>query len=59
MTDKAVCDELGVSMRRFRRWRYELALLGGDAFPDPGFTRDQELEALKPELVQVKTEQDF
>ncbi len=26
MTDKAVCDELGVSTRQFRRWRDELAL---------------------------------
>ena len=28
MMDKAVCDELGVSTRQFRRWRDELALLG-------------------------------
>ena len=27
ITDKAVCDELGVSTRQFRRWRDELALL--------------------------------
>jgi len=32
MTDKAVCDELGVSTRQFRRWRDELALLGKGAF---------------------------
>ena len=32
MTDKAVCDELGVSTRQFRRWRDELALLGKEAF---------------------------
>jgi len=42
MTDKAVCDELGVSTRQFRRWRDELALLGKEAFPDTGVTRDQE-----------------
>ena len=53
MTDKAVCDELGVSTRQFRRWRDELALLG------TGVTRDQELEALKCELAQVKKERDF
>jgi transposase len=47
MTDKAVCDELGVGTRQFRRWRDELALLGKDAFPGTGVTRDQELEALK------------
>ena len=33
MTDKAVCDELGISTRQFRRWRDELELLGKDAFP--------------------------
>ncbi|WP_162652899.1 transposase [Lentilitoribacter sp. Alg239-R112] len=59
MTDKAVCDEIGVSTRRFRRWRDELALLGKDAFPGTGFTHDQEMAALKRELAQVKKERDF
>ena len=59
MTDKAVCDEIGVSTRQFRRWRDELALLGKDAFPGTGFTRDQEVAALKRELAQVKKERDF
>ena len=36
VTDKAVCDELGISTRQFRRWRDELELLGKDAFPGPG-----------------------
>ena len=36
VTDKAVCDELGVSTRQFRRWRDELALLDKDAFPGKG-----------------------
>ena len=40
MTDKAVCDELGVSTRQFSRWRDELALLGNDTFPGSGVTRD-------------------
>jgi transposase-like protein len=26
MTDKAVCDELGICTRQFKRWRDELAL---------------------------------
>ena len=59
MTDKAVCDELGISTRQFKRWRDELALLGKDAFPGSGFTRDQEVAALKRELVQVRKERDF
>ena len=59
ITDKAVCDELGISTRQFRRWRDELELLGGDAFPGSGRSRDEELTALKRELAQVKKERDF
>jgi len=59
MTDKAVCDELGISTRQFKRWRDELALLGKDAFPGSGFTRDSEVAALKRELAQVTKERDF
>ena len=59
VTDKAVCDELGVTTRQFRRWRDELQLLGADAFPGQGRTRDEELAVLKRELGQVKKERDF
>ena len=59
MTDKAVCDELGISTRQFQRWRGELELLGKEAFPGNGRSRDQELAALKRELAQVKKERDF
>ena len=59
MTDKAVCDELGISTRQFRRWRDELELLGGDAFPGSGRSRDAEMAALKRELAEVKKERDF
>ncbi len=59
VTDKAVCDELGISTRQFRRWRDELELLGNEAFPGQGRTRDEELAALKRELGQVKKERDF
>lgn len=59
MTDKAVCDELGISTRQFKRWRDELALLGKDAFPGSGLTRDNEIAALKRELAQVQKERDF
>jgi transposase-like protein len=59
VTDKAVCDELGTSTRQFRRCRNDLALLGKDAFPGKGRTRDQELADLKRELAQVKKERDF
>ena len=49
ITDKAVCDELGISTRQFKRWRDELSLLGKDAFPGSGFSRDQEVSALTQE----------
>jgi transposase len=58
-TDAAVCAELGISTRQFRRWRDELQLLGNDAFPGQGQTRDQELTDLKRELAKVKKERDF
>ena len=58
-TDKAVCDELGISARQFRRWRDELELLGKEAFPGAGRTRDQELTELKRELARVTKERDF
>ena len=58
-TDTAVCAELGISTRQFRRWRDELQLLGDEAFPGQGRTRDEELTALKRELGQVSKERDF
>jgi transposase len=59
VTDAAVCAELGICTRQFRRWRDELQLLGNDAFPGQGRTRDQELTDLKRELAKVKKERDF
>ncbi len=58
-TGAAVCAELGISTRQFRRWRDELQLLGNDAFPGQGRSRDQELTDLKRELAKVKKERDF
>ena len=59
MTDRVICAELGISERQFRRWRGELELLGSEAFPGQGRTRNQELADLKRELAQVKKERDF
>ena len=59
LTDRAVCDELGISTRQFRRWRDELHLLGNDAFPGQGRSRDEELTALKREFAEIKKERDF
>jgi transposase len=59
VTDAAVCAEPGISTRQFRRWRDELTLLGNDAFPGQGRTRDQELTDLKRELAKVEKEREF
>jgi len=58
-TDKEVCAELGISSRQFLRWRDEFRLLGDDAFPGKGRSRDKELTDLKRELAKVKQERDF
>ncbi len=59
ITDKQVCEELGVSSRQLRRWRDEFRLLGNDAFPGQGHSRDEEVTRLKRELAKVKKERDF
>ncbi len=58
-TDVRVCEELGISTRQLHRWRDELRLLGNDAFPGSGRSRDEEMTKLKRELAQVKKERDF
>ena len=59
VTDILVCEELGISTRQLRRWRDEFRLLGDDAFPGQGHSRDEELTKLKRELAKVKQERDF
>jgi transposase len=59
VTDVIVCEELGISARQLRRWRDEYRLLGDDAFPGQGSSRDEELTQLKRELAKVKQERDF
>ena len=60
MTDKFVCEELGISSRQLGRWRDELRLLGDDAFLGKrGHSAAEELIQLKRELAKVKQERDF
>jgi len=59
VTDIIVCEELGISARQLRRWRDEYRLLGDDAFPGQGHSRDEEITTLKRELAKVKQERDF
>ncbi len=59
VTDALVCEELGISARQLRRWRDEFRLLGDEAFPGQGRSRDEELTKLKRKLAQVEQERDF
>ena len=59
VTDIIVCEELEISARQLRRWRDGFRLLGDDAFPGQGKSRDEELTKLKRELAKVKQERDF
>ncbi len=59
VTDVIVGEELGISARQLRRWRDEFRLLGDDAFPGQGRSRDEELTTLKRKLAKVEQERDF
>ena len=59
MTDQGVCDDLGISARQLRRWRDQYRLLGDEAFPGQGKSRDEELTRLKRENVKLIQERDF
>jgi transposase len=59
VTDILICEELGVSARQLRRWRDEFRLLGDDAFPGQGRSRDEEITRLKRELAKAQQERDF
>ena len=59
VTDIMICEELGISARQLRRWRDEFRLLGDDAFPGQGRSRDEEITRLKRELAKAQQERDF
>ncbi len=59
MTDQGVCEELGISPRQLRRWRDQYRLLGDEAFPGQGKSRDEEITALKRKLAKAEQERDF
>ena len=59
MTDQGVCDDLGISARQLRRWRDQYRLLGDEAFPGQGRSRDEEITRLKQENVKLIQERDF
>jgi len=59
MTDQGVCDDLGISARQLRRWRDQYRLLGDEAFPGQGKSRDEEITRLKRENAKLIQERDF
>lgn len=59
ISDRQLCKELDISERQLRRWRDEFRLMGDDAFPGTGHSRDEEMTRLKRELAKVKEERDF
>ena len=59
MTDQGVCDDLGISARQLRRWRDQYRLLGDEAFPGQGKSRDEEITKLKRENAKLKQARDF
>ena len=60
ITDKVVCDDLGISSRQLGRWRDELRLLGDNAFIGKGGqSAAEEVIRLKRELTKVTQERDF
>ncbi len=59
MTDQDVCDDLGISARQLRRWRDQYRLLGDEAFPGQGKSRDEEITRLKRENLKLRQERDF
>ena len=59
VTDKSVCEDLGISERQLRRWRDQYRLLGDQAFPGQGKKRDEEITELKRKLARAEQERDF
>lgn len=59
MTDRAVCEELGVSERQLRRWRDGFRLSEEDLTVSESESAEQELRRLRRELKRVTQERDF
>ena len=59
MTDQGVCDDLGISARQLRRWRDQYRLLGDEAFPGQGKSRDEEITRRTRENAKLRQERDF
>ena len=59
VTDKEVCEDLGVSERQLRRWRDQFRLDGDEAFPGLNRSQSEEVAELKRKLKRAEQERDF
>ncbi len=59
VTDKEVCDDLGVSERQLRRWRDQFRLVGDEAFPGLELSQKEEVAELRRRLAKAEQERDF
>lgn len=54
-----VARELGINANLLLRWKREVEVEGRHAFGGSGTPRDEEVAALKRELIRVRKERDF
>lgn len=54
-----IARDLGIDPNMLSRWCRELGAIGTQAFQGQGKPRDEEMAALKRELIQVRKERDF
>ena len=54
-----VARDLGIDPNMLSRWCREMSLVGNKAFQGQGKPREEEMAALRRELIQVRKERDF
>ncbi len=54
-----IARDLGLDPNMLSRWCREMGSIGNKAFQGQGKPRDEEMAALKRELIQVRKERDF
>ena len=59
VTDREVCEDLGVSERQLRRWREQFRLDGDESFPGLKLSHKEEIAELQRRLKKAEMERDF
>ena len=54
-----IARDLGIDPNMLSRWCREMDLVGNKAFQGQGRPRDEEMAALRRELIQIRKERDF